>query len=675
MAVFCNKCGHKNENSSKFCKGCGVEVVATCPDGTLQSGTVLDNRYEIKKLIKSGGMGSVYEAHDTRFNNTRCAVKEMLDLSGSGEDPEYFIKRFREEAEILYNLRHASLPGVKDYFIEGSRYYLVMNYIEGKDLDTIIEETKGLGLPENTVIGWTKEILDVLDYLHCQNPPVIYRDMKPANLMLQSSDNRIMLVDFGLARTVNPGSQTTKTSIGTPAFAPPELFEGKPEPRTDLYCLGGTIHALLTGNIPVGPYSFKNIKEIKPEISEGLSVVVMKALSLNIEERYTSAKEMKQAIEDLANSSKLAERSVASEIQPETKTLHVMNKHEEKLKEENGKKKGNIKNKIIIASIIIFLLIYLASSISSLSNYKKGMEEMKKCNYEKAVKYFNKSLKTEASIEKGLTFINLEQYDNAQECFNKITSKKYEAYVLACKGLVLTYKNKYEEGKKFLDEALKTEPDSPEVLSVYGRALTVHSDYEEAIKYLNKAISIKPDCMDALNNMGMALYKREKTKNTLTNPDIFDKAVEYYTKALNVDADNVEILLNKGLALYEKGNRERQKNYITEKTEEFLKDKGGLLQKEELLDYNSTYKEAMAVFDKAIELNNVYGPSYRYKGMVFYVLKKYEKAYENFKKAVELHPSDLQALDLLRDSCERQGNYSEAKKYAEEMERIKKSIK
>ena len=135
-------------------------------------------------------------------------------------------------------MRHQNLPVVKDYFVENERYYLVMDYIEGHDLETIMKEYPD-GVPEKLVITWSIQILDALDYLHSQPTPVIYRDLKPGNIMLRTSDKRIMLVDFGIARPVVTGSLTSKTIVGTPAFAPEEIFQGCPEPRTDLYSLGG----------------------------------------------------------------------------------------------------------------------------------------------------------------------------------------------------------------------------------------------------------------------------------------------------------------------------------------------------------------------------------------------------------------------------------------------------
>lgn len=275
------------------------KIPSTTANGNLKPGVVLNKIYEIKKIIKSGGMGAVYFANNRKFD-TDCAVKELLSHSINDQNQQYMINSFEREAKILHKLRHPNIPVVIDYFIECGRYYLVMDYIDGKDVDTIIDSYPCGIIPENTVIEWAKEILNALDYLHNQNPPVIYRDMKPGNIMIRSSDNKIILVDFGIARAVNPDSQTKKTAIGTSGYTPAEQYRGKAEPRSDLYALGATMHHLLSGIEPL-PFRFEPLKKVNPKISDGMEKIVMKALKDNLEERFPSAKEMKEAIDKLSS--------------------------------------------------------------------------------------------------------------------------------------------------------------------------------------------------------------------------------------------------------------------------------------------------------------------------------------------------------------------------------------
>jgi len=321
MSLLCQACGNINIDSAQYCQVCGKGLGEKWEDFSLKPGAILDNRYKIKRLIKPGGMGAVYEAYDERFDNRACAVKEMLDISSNSEEEQYLIKRFKEEAEILNTLRHPNLPVVKDYFIENKRYYLVMDYIEGKDLKSILKDYRGVGIPENTVIHWSKQILDALDYIHNQSPPIVYRDLKPENVMLRNCDNRIILIDFGIARRIDPKSETKKTVIGTLIYSPEEMFQGKAEPRTDIYSMGATMHCLLTGRIPKNPFDFKPLRKVNPGVSIELEIIVMKALGRKPEERYKNATEMKKALMELSVHTKLLpEKKMPVEINSREKS-------------------------------------------------------------------------------------------------------------------------------------------------------------------------------------------------------------------------------------------------------------------------------------------------------------------------------------------------------------------
>ncbi len=317
MAIFCDKCGYQNRDTARFCKGCGGEVIATTSSGTLQPGLMLDRRYEIVRMIKSGGMGAVYEALDIRFEKTPCAVKEMLSQTSDPAQQQYMIDSFKKEAKILNSLRHPNLPVVRDYFIEGGRYYLVMDFVDGKDLDTIMRSYGTGGVPEAIVVEWSLEILEALEYLHTQNPPIVYRDLKPGNVMVRNSDKKIILIDFGIARTITPGSDTIKTSIGTPAFSPEEIFQGRPEPRSDLYSLGATMHCLLTGLVPVTPFAFKPVRQVNPAVSAELEAIVMCALAMSASDRYASARHLKDALKNLI-SGQITPSPTVAQVQPPT---------------------------------------------------------------------------------------------------------------------------------------------------------------------------------------------------------------------------------------------------------------------------------------------------------------------------------------------------------------------
>ncbi len=296
MSILCNSCGEENFELDRQCWSCGAELYYT---DALPDGSVLQNRYVIERLIKLGGMGAIYRALDERLNRF-CAIKEMLTTYATGDQKKYAERRFKVESKLLSWLDHPNLPTVLDYFIEEGRYYLVMSYIDGVDLNEVLETRGNPGLPEEMVVDWSLQILDVLDYLHSQNPPVVYRDIKPGNIMLHR-DGRVMLIDFGIARTIQPeGKKIRYTSIGTDGYASEEQYRGGVEPRSDLYSLGATMHHLLTGITPVA-FNLKHVRNNAPWVSPGLEQVIMKALEYEAQNRYNSAKEMKRSLEKIRN--------------------------------------------------------------------------------------------------------------------------------------------------------------------------------------------------------------------------------------------------------------------------------------------------------------------------------------------------------------------------------------
>jgi len=255
---------------------------------------VLKERYRIIKTIKAGGMGMVYLAEDIPEKKLR-AIKVMFNQGEASEQQLYAIKRFREEAEILARLDHPNIPSITDYFTDKGNYYLVMDYIKGEDLESFLRKCN-LQVPEKFVVIWAVQLCDVLSYLHNHKPhPILYRDLKPANVILKSEESRIFLIDFGIARVINPVKDTQKTAVGTEGYAPLEQYKGNPEPRSDVYALGATMHHLLTGIVPI-PFSFQPIRQVRDWLSSDLEKIVMKALENEIDKRYASAKEMKEQL-------------------------------------------------------------------------------------------------------------------------------------------------------------------------------------------------------------------------------------------------------------------------------------------------------------------------------------------------------------------------------------------
>lgn len=260
----------------------------------LEIGSLVDGKYKILNKVGQGGMSVVYLAMNEKANK-QWAVKEVR--KDGVLDFESVKQGLVAETDILKKLSHPNLPSIIDVIDTEDSFIIIMDYIQGNSLNRALEEFGAQ--PQEMVIEWAKQLCDVLGYLHSRTPAIIYRDMKPANVMLKP-DGNIMLIDFGTAREYKEKNLADTTCLGTVGYAAPEQFGGmgQTDARTDIYCLGATLYHLVTGMNPCEPpYEIKPIREINPTLSSGLERIILKCTQRNPEDRYQSCAELMYALE------------------------------------------------------------------------------------------------------------------------------------------------------------------------------------------------------------------------------------------------------------------------------------------------------------------------------------------------------------------------------------------
>jgi serine/threonine-protein kinase len=276
----------------------------------IEPGVILRERYKIYQIIGQGGMGSIFLAEDLRLEGRQCALKEVIHESSiSDESLEQAQEQFLREAQILARLDHPNLPKVSDFFSEENREYLVMDFVPGKDLRTLMHEARRNKkfLSEGEVLGWSAQLADALDYMHRQDPPILHRDIKPSNLKLTPS-GLIKLVDFGLVKVL-ASEEMTITILqgrGTALYTPLEQYggdTGHTDIRSDIYAFGATLYHLLTNNSPVearerflDPGSLVPPRQINPNISVRTERAILWAMNLHPDERPQSIEQFRQGL-------------------------------------------------------------------------------------------------------------------------------------------------------------------------------------------------------------------------------------------------------------------------------------------------------------------------------------------------------------------------------------------
>ncbi|MDQ0231475.1 serine/threonine-protein kinase [Metabacillus malikii] len=595
----------------------------------LKIGQLFDEKYKILNVLGKGGMGKVYLAQNVKLG-TLWAIKQVYKRPDSPVD-------FLAEPNIMKKLNHPSLPRIFDIIDDDNSIFIVLDYVEGVSLD---KELRTVGhFSEQEVVEWAKQICDVYIYLHEHKPnPIIYRDMKPSNLM-KAPDGTIKVIDFGIAREYKEESAGDTQILGTPGYAAPEQRQSQTSERSDIYSLGVTLYHLVTGLSPSSIYEFKPIRDLDATLSEGLEEILEKMLRNDPAERYQSAREL---LDDLQNIEKKS-------------TIY---------------KKARQKRRINLVSSLVSLCLFSYLTLT-------GFDEIKA---ERIADY-------EKLVEIGNSLTDNFEFEKADKEFAKAVEKlpeKLDAYIGSARNQYM--KGNYPKTITMLQDVLDKVPGASshaDIAYLIGSAYFEQNDYKQAAAQLNKASSLNPNEETYLRDLAVVLAKdeqlaeAEKILQSITDKGIdeegtwyvngeiltaqgeFEAAVESFNNVLTNGKDpSLKAKTALTMAQLYKDNKGPLNDEAIDKRLNVLAI--GLEQSVKTYELLLTEKQAEAYYEKAIYEGNDetyfvkaidqfqslidrgYERSYLYKNIaiMYQVMDDYAKAEQTLEAMKEKYPTD-----------------------------------
>jgi serine/threonine protein kinase len=685
---FCDNCGAANPPTARFCQHCATLLPFAHSAGTLPEQTLLTGRYQLVSRIGQGGMGAVYKAIDTRFNNRPIAIKEMSSAGLPAARLQEAEAAFEREAHLLADLLHPNLPRIYDSFTENERSYLVMDFIEGETIEEYLEHARGGPLPVETVLKWAEQLCDVLNYLHTHQPPIVFRDLKPANVMI-SENGHLYLIDFGIARIFKPGKQHDTVALGSPGYAAPEQYgKAQSTPRSDIYSLGALLHHLLTGVDPSEqPFFFRPASQLNPAVDSDLEALLQQMLEMDADKRPASAQDVLNRLQgkhaDGSRTSHLLRQpsmSLAMSSDPvlaDAYRLYTQKRLDEALKAYEKAVKNNTNN--------------------ALAWQGYGLAQRMRFQYQGALTSFEKALQLDPSlvpsmIGKGIVLSSLNRHSEAVTAFDSaLKQQPNNAAAWNGKGVALKALGRSQEALTAFETALRLDPHLIEAWNNKGLLLSALNRQREALDAFDAALNLNKNYAPALFGRGQVYYEQHKLKQALrmfeaaTQSDpkfaeawnrrgnLLDElgdpesALKAYDAALNIDARHVRAWCGKAGVLRQLG-----RYYEALKAYEFAltidanysyawNGKGNTL-------YNlGQYSEALNAYERALRLNPRLTTAWHNKSLVLYRLNRYDEALQAADEAIRLRPDDpdhwlrrAESLKALRQRKEARRAESEA---------------
>ena len=652
---FCENCGSANTPTAHFCQYCAAPLPFKHTTGTLPEQTLLNGRYQLETRIGQGGMGAVYKAIDTRFNNRPIAVKEMSRAGLSPAQVQDAESAFERESHILAELLHPNLPRIYDHFTEGERSYLVMDFIEGQTLEDYLEKAAGAALAMEQVLNWADQLCDVLSYLHTHQPPIIFRDLKPSNVMI-SERGHIYLIDFGIARIFKPGQSHDTVALGSPGFAAPEQYgKAQSTPRSDVYSLGALLHCLLTGVDPSEqPFFFLNATQLNKNVPAPLSQLLQQMLEMDADKRPVSAQYVAQTLRQIEQqriSGTLTSIPAYNGAAVGTHT-QAMSGNDPLLRDAYRL----YTQRKLKDALSLYDRALLKDNKNALAWQGRGLTQALNGQHREALASFEHALQLDpllvtALTGKGTALNIMHRNQEALEIFDQaITLEKDNTNAWNGKGAALSGLGRPEQALQAFDIALHFNPMMAQAWDNKGLVLRQLRRYPEALRAFDEALALDRKVPAFWNGKGMVLSEMRRDK----------EALQAFEEALSRSSSYAPAWFGIGEVLYLQHNLkaaleafDRAINYDPR----FVKawERRALV----LVDMHRLPR-ALESYDKALTFDPRYTPAWNGKGSALSELERYPQALDAYNHALQLNPNIPQAWNGKGNALYHMGDYQQS---------------
>lgn len=650
---FCENCGAANSITARFCQYCATPLPFKHATGDLPEQTLLNGRYQLVMRIGQGGMGAVYKATDTRFNNRTIAVKEMSRVGLTQSQILEAEGAFERESHLLADLLHPNLPRIYDHFNEDERSYLVMDFIEGQTLDEYLEQIGGGPVPLEQVLLWGEQLCDVLNYLHTHQPPIIFRDLKPQNVMI-SENGHLYLIDFGIARIFKPGQSHDTVALGSPGFAAPEQYgKAQSTPRSDIYSLGALLHCLLTGVDPSEqPFFFQRASTLNPEVPPEMDDLLQHMLEMTADKRPENVQEVDRVlryIDQQRLSGTLPQGRPRSTVQPQTSS----NRHASQYLQEAY---DLYAQRRLREALVLYDRALQEDRQNPIAWQGRGLALALTGKHSDALASFEQALKLDPNLitslnGKGTALNMLHRNKEALEVFDRaILLEQDNAIAWNGKGAVLSALRQPENALKAFETALHFDHYMAQAWSNKGLVLRQLHRYEEALRAFEQALSLDRDAISSWNGKALVLSEMGRNK----------EALQAYEEVLKRDAKYAPALCGIGDILYSQRKLRAAKEHYDRAIESDKLFAKAWERRAIVLTDMGNLSEALASFDEALRLEPRFSTSWSGKAGVLFQLERYQQALDAYERALRLNANLPQAWNGKGNAYYFLGNYQQA---------------